>query len=87
MERVVDPAARRMVASMVFADGARRVVVTMDRALAHERLAARILGQAAAHARDAAALEAQVAQVAESLGWCVRAERGLTVNVLTIGRA
>lgn len=75
------------VANMVFADGVRQVVLVLDRALARERLACTILARAAARALDAAALEVQIAQVAESLGWSVQAERGATVNVLTVGPA
>jgi hypothetical protein len=87
MQPVIDTATGQTVANMVFADGARRVVLVIDRALAHERLAAKILGRTAARAIDAAALELQVAEVAESLGWSVRAERGAFVNVLTVGVA
>jgi hypothetical protein len=87
MQPVIESTTDHTVANMVFADGVRRVVLVIDRALARERLAPRILGQAAAHARDAAALEIQVAEVAESLGWSVRAERGAFVNVLTVGVA
>ena len=88
MQPEFDPAAGKTATSMVFADGARRVVLVLDRALTRDRLAARILGQAAAQARDAAALEIRVAQVAESLGWFVRAERGLAASVLlTVGVA
>lgn len=90
MQPVMDLAfdtATEAAANMVFADGMRRVVLVIDRALARERLAAQILGQAATRAHDAASLEAQLAQVAESLGWSVRAEGGAAVNVLTVGRA
>lgn len=87
MQPVIDTSAEQTVANMVFADGIRRVVLVIDRALARERLAPKILGQAAVRASDAAALETQVAAVAESLGWSVRAERGAFVNVLTVGVA
>jgi hypothetical protein len=87
MQPVIDTIPDHAVANMVFADGVRRVVLVIDRALARERLAPRILGQAAARATNAAALEIAVAQVAETLGWSVRAERGAFVNVLTVGVA
>jgi hypothetical protein len=75
------------VASRAFAGGVRRVVVVVDRSLARERLAACLLRDTAARGGDAAAVEAGIARVAESVGWSVKTERHPTVHVLTVRRA
>ena len=87
MQPVIDTSSEQTVANLVFADGVRHVVLVLDRVLARNRLAPTILGRAAERAGAADALESRVAEVAESLGWFVRAERGATINVLTVGVA